>query len=130
MEEKATLKLCQVTDENDLSWHFEAIRATLKKESLLEAYTLTNGAKVSRQDYAVRLMGEGASCSLSGAWKLEGQRQHHVQVLMKHEKPLCHSLQTFKGVLKEVSKSSFEEKSMLRRKGKKQLPIKKTTILF
>jgi Fe-S cluster assembly protein SufD len=92
------------------SWHFEAIRAQLKKNSQFKSVNVTTQGKISRQDYRVYLTGDNAEASLYGLCSLDERSQSHVNVHMEHQAPNCRSLQLFKGVLDGVSRSSFEGK--------------------
>ncbi|MFZ0565618.1 MAG: Fe-S cluster assembly protein SufD [Chlamydiales bacterium] len=119
LEERASLSLTTLNEEREKQWHLEAIRATLKKQSRLKSYAITNGGAGSRQDYSVHLMGEGSEAILSGAWGLKGAREHHVNVLIEHHDPLCRSFQTFKGILSDCARSSFEGKIYVQSKAQK-----------
>lgn len=110
LDERASVTMTAVLDESGASWHFDAIRATLKRESRFTSFALAKGGATSRQDYAIRLLEEGAEASLYGLCRLEERSHHHVNVLMEHTAPNCRSLQHFKNVLKGVSRTSFEGK--------------------
>jgi len=110
LDERASVTLTTLLEANDTSWHFDAIRVTLKRESRFKSYAITNGAATSRQDYVVQLLEEGAEASLYGVCQLDERRHHHVNVLMEHIAPNCRSWQHFKNVLKGVSRTSFEGK--------------------
>lgn len=92
------------------AWHFNALRATLKRDSTLHSIHVTTGSKSVRQDYRISLTGENANADLRGICMLDGSRQAHSHVVMEHEAPHCRSMQLFKGVLNGTSKSSFEGK--------------------
>ena len=92
------------------AWHFSALRATLKRDSGLHSISVTAGAKSVRQDYRIALTGENAEADLRGICMLDAGKQAHAHVLMEHEAPHCQSMQLFKGVLKDASRSSFEGK--------------------
>lgn len=110
LDEDASITLTSLLDEEEESWHFDAIRTTLKRTSRFTSYAVAKGGSTSRQDYVVRLLEEGAEASLYGVCQLEGRSHHHVNVLMEHCAPYCHSLQHFKNVLKDVARTSFEGK--------------------
>lgn len=92
------------------SWHFEALRASLKRDSSLKTVSFTDGSQGTRFDYRVSLVGENAECNLNGLWVLKEKREAHTHVLMDHLAPYCRSMQFYKGVLNEASHSSFEGK--------------------
>ena len=119
LEENASISLKSVANQHEKAHHFFSLRATLKQHSTLKTLSATNGGATSREDYAVRLLGEGCDVSLLGVWGLNKARQHHVNILMDHQEPNCTSLQKFKGVLADNSRSSFEGKIYVHEKAQK-----------
>lgn len=101
------------------SWHFEALRASLKRDSSLKTVSFTDGSQGTRFDYRVSLVGENADCSLNGLWVLKEKREAHTHVLMDHLAPHCRSMQFYKGVLNEASHSSFEGKIFVHHEAQK-----------
>ena len=119
LDESAHVNLTLLSDQDSTGHHFFALRATLKESSVFKSYSVTKGGATSREDYVVRLLGEGADASLYGAWSLRGQRQHHVNVFMEHVSPNCTSMQKFKGTLSEAARSSFEGKIYVHKEAQK-----------
>jgi len=120
LEEEAKATLVQsVLDLPADSWHFEAVRVQQKGQSSLKTVSVTNGSQGVRFDYRVQLSGENAESFLNGLWALSGKREAHVHVLMDHRAPQCQSLQFFKGVLADLSRSSFEGKIYVHREAQK-----------
>lgn len=89
---------------------FSCVRATLKKESYLSALSLFPQRDLTRCNFQVDLIGEGAEASLQGSWYLKEKEEMHIYATVRHEAALCRSMQTFKGVLSDRSVSSFEGK--------------------
>ncbi len=110
LDERAAVTLTTVMDHTPESWQFDAIRATLKRESRLKTYAISNGGATVRQDYHVKLLEPGAEAALYGVCHVGDRRHHHVHVLMEHVAPHCRSFQHFKNVLKGISRTSFEGK--------------------
>ncbi len=81
--------------------------------------SVTTGAETVRQDYHATLSGEAADATLQGIWMLKDRREAHTHVVMHHEAPHCRSMQLFKGVLDERSKSSFEGKIYVQKEAQK-----------
>lgn len=100
-------------------WHFDALRASLKRDSNFQSVHATEGSATVRNDYRVALIGENAQASLNGIWVLDDVREAHTHVLIDHQAPHCRSFQLFKGVLNDASKSSFEGKILVRRPAQK-----------
>jgi len=110
LEEGAQFHKMEIISPSKHGWHFEALRATLKRDSHLHTLSMTRGAKAVRQDFHVDLMGENASCNLKGGAILSDSKQAHVNVLIDHRAPDCQSSQCFKNIVADVSRSSFEGK--------------------
>ncbi len=110
IEEGARLKTIHLIQPQNDTWHFESLRATLKKDAKLESISVTTGSKTVRQDYSIALAGEGSSASLQGIAMLKNHAQAHAHILMDHQAPNTHSMQLFKGILSDSSRSSFEGK--------------------
>lgn len=92
------------------SWHFDACRASLKRNSTLKTVMATSGTCSLRQDYRIALLGENAEARLNGLWMLSENNEAHTHILMEHQAPHCRSMQFFKGALDDASRSSFEGK--------------------
>ena len=105
--------------EKPQSWHFDSMRATLKKNSTLKSVCVTEGSATVRTDYRVALCGENAEALLNSLWMLSDKSEAHSHVFMDHQAPNCRSFQLFKGVLNDFSRSSFEGKIMVRQKAQK-----------
>jgi Fe-S cluster assembly protein SufD len=119
LEEGASLNLLNIVDAVPMSWHMESVRATLKKNARLQTLCVTTGAKAVRQSYRVQLKGEGSEANLNGLWMLSKNRTSHIHAIVDHEAPHTHSMQLFKGVLNDVSHSSFEGKILVREAAQK-----------
>jgi Fe-S cluster assembly protein SufD len=93
---------------------FSSVRATLKRDSRLEALTVTDGAAVVRSRFSIELAEENCSLSLRGLAMLTDARQAHFHALVDHAAPNCTSRQHFKTVLAGESSASFEGKIFVR----------------
>lgn len=115
LEENAHVRYVQVNShEAPDTWHFDAVRSTLKKSSSFTCVNVTNGSATVRNDYRVVLAGENCETSLNGVWLLKDRREVHQNIFIDHQAPNCLSRQLFKGALNDVSHSSFEGKIMVR----------------
>lgn len=119
LEEEAHVKFTQIPTSNHDQWQFNAMRATMKRNSSLKTVAVTEGAGTIRQDYRVVLTGENAEVSLNGVAMLAEKRESHVHVLVDHQAPYCRSMQLFKNALTDVSRSSFEGKILVRQAAQK-----------
>ncbi len=100
-------------------WHFNFLRATLKRDSRLKHFSMTRGERVTRHSLRTHIQGENADVLLQGLWHLQQASQSHTHVFVEHAAPHARSLQKFKGVLKDVSQSSFEGKIFVRPEAQK-----------
>lgn len=120
VDEEAHLRYTQVTiDCPPDIWHFDATRATLKRNSTFKTVGVTQGSATIRYDYRVALTGENSETQLNGVWSLKDKREAHTHVLVDHQAPHCRSLQLYKGVLNDFSHSSFEGKIYVRQAAQK-----------
>lgn len=100
-------------------WHFDAVRATLKRDSTFKTVNVIDGSATSRFDYRAVLTGPNAEVQLNGVWMLAGKKEAHVHVLVDHQAPNCRSMQLFKGTLADFSRSAFEGKILVRQAAQK-----------
>jgi len=120
VEENARVQYTSsVLDEPSTSWHFEAFRATLKRDSSLNTIQITDGSESTRHDYKVYLNGENALAKLNGLMMLDGARQAHANILVEHIAPHCTSHQLFKNALNHSARSSFEGKIYVHQEAQK-----------
>jgi len=115
IEENATLQFVQAnTHAAENVWHFDAARASLKRDAFFEVAAATEGSACVRNDYRVVLAGANAEASLNGVWMLKDEREAHNHVLIDHQAPNCISRQLYKGALDDRGHSSFEGKILVR----------------
>jgi len=120
LEEDAHVTYTQIAiDPSNDIWNFEALRATLKRNSTLKTIAVNDGATTIRNDYRIALEGENAEALLNGVSILKGKREAHTHVYMEHKAPHCRSLQLFKSSLNDFSSSSFEGKIIVRQAAQK-----------
>lgn len=121
IEEGAIVRYIQMGDETKDSdhWHFEALRATLKRDSGLTTVCATKGSAGARYNYKIALAGENAEVALNGVWMLNGNREAHTHITIDHQAPNCRSMQLFKTVLDDNSRSSFEGKILVQQEAQK-----------
>lgn len=120
IEEGASVHYVQAQcNEHHRSWHFEAFRAVMKRDSKLTVTCATQGSLSVRNDYRVALTGENAEATLNSVSMLPNKQESHAHIFMDHQAPHCRSFQLFKSVLKDFSRSAFEGKIMVRREAQK-----------
>ncbi len=121
LEENATLRHAHIAldEKGESIIHTDTLRVFLKKDATLTSTSYVAPSIASRRSYAAFLHGEGASATVQGSWMLSGKEEAHVHLLMQHEEPHTKSMQFFKGVVQEESRSSFEGKIYVSEKAQK-----------
>jgi Fe-S cluster assembly protein SufD len=74
------------------------------------AFTLTNGASMSRNQIHTDLIGEGAACHLNGVNLLSGKQHADTTITVEHQAPHCESRQDYRSVLDGQSNGVFQGK--------------------
>ena len=110
LEEGAHVRMQQIADAEGGSWHLSSLRATLKKAANFSSLQWMRGKGISRADARVLLQGAEANADLKGLWMLQEKAHAHAHVRVEHQAPHTQSMQLFKGVLSDLSQSSFEGK--------------------
>lgn len=120
LEEDAHLSFTQVAMEEPTDfWHFEALRATLKRNSTIKTISASDGGTGIRYDYRIALTGENGEARLNGVFMLKDKSEAHTHVIVDHQAPNCRSMQLFKAALNDFSHSSFEGKILVRQPAQK-----------
>lgn len=115
LEDNAKACLTQtVLGHGSKNYFFDAVRASLKRNSQFESININDGLETYRNDYHITLTQEGANAELECIAMVKDRDQSHSNILMDHQAPHCTSRQLFKYVLKDESKSSFEGKILVR----------------
>jgi Fe-S cluster assembly protein SufD len=103
----ASLDHVRIQDEALDAIHFGVTRARLGRGARYESFTLTTGARLSRQDVQVVIEGEGARCGVNGAYLLRGQQEATTATVIEHAAPGGTTREVFKGVLEDRAHGVF-----------------------
>ncbi len=103
----ASLDHVRIQDEALDAIHFGVTRARLGRGTRYESFTLTTGARLSRQDVQVVIEGEGARCGVNGAYLLRGQQEATTATVIEHAAPGGTTREVFKGVLEDRAHGVF-----------------------
>jgi Fe-S cluster assembly protein SufD len=97
----------RVQREHPRSYHVGRLSVSQARDSQVTSFSIACGARLSRQDIAVRLEGEGAGVALHGLYVGDGRRHvdHHTRI--DHLLPHTHSEEHYKGVLDGRSRGVF-----------------------
>lgn len=83
------------------------LRATLKRDSFLNAFTYSEGGSFCRSSMRATLAEEGSSARFTGLTALAQGRHSHFNVTVEHAAPNCTSHQHFKSLIGSNSLSQF-----------------------
>jgi len=87
--------------------HISTLEAQLGKNATLNNFTLTLGAKLSRNEIHLGLNGRGSEAVIDGAYLLAGEQHGDTTGYIDHRAPETHSSQTYKGVLDDKAQGVF-----------------------
>lgn len=106
----ARLRHYRIIEDDPFAVNTQATRVSVRRDGNYECFTLTTGAKFSRNEVHARLLAENATASLSGATLLGGRQVGDTTLLIEHEAPNCPSNQFFKTLLDGQSRGVFQGK--------------------
>ncbi|HKX07940.1 MAG TPA: Fe-S cluster assembly protein SufD [Stellaceae bacterium] len=104
---KASLDHVRIQDELPDAIHFGVTRARLERGARYDGFTLTTGARLSRQDVQVTIEGEGAHCGVNGAYLLRGEQEATTATVIDHAAPGATTREVFKGVIEDRAHGVF-----------------------
>jgi Fe-S cluster assembly protein SufD len=108
LEKGAKLTHFKRQGESKDAFHTALASLTLAGDAHYEGLVVMTGSRLSRQEFVLSLMGEGASCRLRGV-SLGGEGQHlDITVTVDHKSPNARSNQLFKSVLAKKARSVFQ----------------------
>jgi len=90
--------------------HFTFTESQLAGESVLDHFSLTLGARLSRHEITTRLLGDGATCHVNAAALLDGTQHADFTSVIDHQCESGQSRQTVKNVLGGRSRGVFQGK--------------------
>ncbi len=104
----ARLRHYRIQSENNTSANVGTLVADVHRDGFYESFTLTLGGNLSRLEASIRLSGTGASCTIAGAYVLNGRDHCDNTSVIEHLAPLTDSREVFKGVLGDQSHGVFQ----------------------
>ncbi|MBM3492061.1 MAG: Fe-S cluster assembly protein SufD [Alphaproteobacteria bacterium] len=106
----ARLGYCRVQDEAPAALHLHAGMAELAGGARLDSVVLSLGGGLARNEWRVRLAGEGAEVRLDEVFALRGRQQGETISVIEHLAPHTGSAQVAKGVLDGHARKVFQGK--------------------
>jgi Fe-S cluster assembly protein SufD len=108
LHENATLAHYRLQDEGAEAFHLATIRAKVAAGAAYESFSAVIGAKLSRAEFHVTLMGPGGKTHLNAAQLLGGHQHGDFTSIVAHDAPNCSSRQTVKSVLDGHARGVFQ----------------------
>ncbi|MPZ12085.1 MAG: Fe-S cluster assembly protein SufD [Kiloniellaceae bacterium] len=97
------------------AFHTATVHAEVGPDALYDAFGMTTGARLSRNEIAVRLAGEGANCHLNGAYLVRGRQHCDNTTRIDHLVPNTACSEIFKGVVDDQARAVFQGKITVHR---------------
>ena len=119
LEQNSKLRYCKAQAEGSQAFHIGATRIRQERDSLFDAFSLSTGSKLTRNNLTVFLDGEGAHATINGLYALKGQQHVDNHTAIYHIPPNCTSNQFYKGILTEKSHGVFNGKIFVRKEAQK-----------
>jgi Fe-S cluster assembly protein SufD len=119
LHEGARLSHYRLQDECDQAFHLATIRVKAAEHAVYDAFSLVIGARLSRAEFHVTLMGAHSAAHVNAAQLLGGKQHGDFTTVINHDAPQCASRQTVKSVLADASRGVFQGKIAVRRVAQK-----------
>ncbi|HEY9536499.1 MAG TPA: Fe-S cluster assembly protein SufD [Kiloniellaceae bacterium] len=97
------------------AFHTATVHAEVGPDALYDAFGMTTGARLSRNEIAVRLAGAGANCHLNGAYLVRGKQHCDNTTRIDHLVPDTACSEVFKGVVDDEARAVFQGKIVVHR---------------
>ncbi len=117
--DRALLRHYKVQAEGPLGFHLATSHVVLARDSSYDSFTLSTGARLSRNEISVRLAGEGAECHLNGAYLMRGEQHFDATTSIEHLVPRTTCREIFKGVIDDKARAVFQGRIVVHRSAQK-----------
>jgi Fe-S cluster assembly protein SufD len=82
----------------------------MERDATYEAFTVTTGAGLSRNQIHADLLGENCTCHFDGVNLLSGSKQGDTTITIEHQAPGCDSKQNYRSVVTDKATCTFQGK--------------------
>ena len=110
----AEIEHYELQREADDAWHVSMLAVRQERESRFRSTAVSMGARVARNEIALLLDGEGASCELSGVSLGGGTRHLDTHIHVDHARPETTSSENYRAVLDDRSTGVFTGRVLVR----------------
>ena len=94
--------------------HLATVHAEVGADATYDGFCFASGARLSRNEVGVRLVGSGAHCSLTGAYMMRGDQHCDNTTVVEHMVPDTSCRELFKGVLDGKARGVFQGRIVVR----------------
>lgn len=101
------------------AYHTAAMHVQLGRSATFVSHSTTLGGKLTRNDLACQMSGEGAYATLNGLVILGGEQHCDNHTLLDHAVPNCPSHELYKHVLADRASGVFKGKILVRKDAQK-----------
>ncbi len=108
LAEGALLRHYKLQNEGAGAFHLSSATASVAKDASYDAFTLSIGARLSRNEVRVELVGEGGSCHVNGAYLMRGRQHCDNTTEINHRVPNTSCREVFKGVIDDSARAVFQ----------------------
>lgn len=115
LAEGAVLHHYKLQAEAANAFHTATVHAEVAAKALYDAFGMTTGAQLSRNEVSVRLTGEESNCHLNGAYLLRGTQHCDNTTRIDHLVPNTSCSEVFKGVVDDQARAVFQGKLTVHR---------------
>ena len=102
------LRHYKLQHEGEGAFHLSSLQARIGAAASYDAFTLSVGARLSRNEALVRLEGENAQCHLNGAYLMRGEQHCDNTTEIRHCVPDTTCREVFKGVIDDRARAVFQ----------------------
>jgi len=114
LEANAALDHYKLQREAAAGFHVATLAVSQGRGSRFSDHHLSLGARLSRTDIAVRLLGEGGECVLDGLFLADGERLTDTHTRIDHAAPHCASRELYKGIVDGRGRGVFHGRIVVR----------------
>lgn len=109
----AVLRHFKYQNESIAAFHLALTECDIADDATYENFSLSTGAKLSRNELTTKIIGSGAKSILNGAYLMRGKQHCDTTTLTLHTVPQNESTQIYKGVLDGEARGIFKARSIL-----------------
>jgi len=110
VEKGGKLRHYRIQDNSDTAIYTQNTHVVIERDASYEAFTLTTGSQLSRNQIHAELCGENGEVRLDGINLLSGAQHADTTITIEHKAPHCRSDQNYKSILDDKAHGVFQGK--------------------